>query len=211
MARVTKKIRKNALIELAPQKFQTLGDVEKFFNAYGVYCLYFALTNQKLKANDLSWNCLSYEMLAMERVGFKKWVGFIEAVNTLKRKIYEIYLNKYGVEYKQVKSNKLFDIRLEYFHVYPFLTLPHLNPINDDNLLVNTYIKLTFSDEYNTYYNFDENYNLIKTIYEYENSKLTIKEQNIKTDFPISVQDRLTYLFNSEIAADYEKLINNFK
>ena len=184
-----KRIDKSKIIQT--DRLTELDEIKQYFDLYGADCLYYNLTNKLIGNNDYCWNSIQREFEAMTYAGFINWFNYIGRINKLIAETTSIYLTKWGINpyVDKVQTTKngnvifrqdLFKIKLNHFVSYPFgRTLPFLDCIEDDSRLFNTYYYCECGET------------------DLEKNKL-----------PSSVKDRLTYLFNENVANEYELLMH---
>lgn len=184
-----KRINKSKVIQT--ERLTELDEIKQYFDLYGADCLYYNLTNRLIGSNDCCWNAIQREFEAMVYVGFENWFAYIGGIDNLIKETTNIYLTKWWVNpyIDKVQTTKsgnvifredLFKIKLNHFVSYPFgRTLPFLDCIADDDRLSNTYLYCECGAK------------------DLEQNKL-----------PSSVKDRLTYLFNENVANEYERLMH---
>lgn len=171
-------------------------DLNEFLNGYGYKCLYYALTSQLLGSQDCCWTYIQAEFMSMIRVGINDWMDVLNKFNNLKKDIINISLNKWGInpyDYNKMQTSKggrlffregVFAPTLKHSIAGIIRCLPYLDAISDDDAL------------YKTYY-----------LCELNGDESLLSDDNL----PISVKDRITYLYNENVTAQYENLMNPFK
>lgn len=190
-----KKFGKAKRIELSVIDDQT--DLQEYLNLYGSDCLFYGLTNQLINNNDCSWTCVMDDFKAMLVFGIDKWIVYVERVKKLKEVVNTTYQQKYGIIANNEKiqttnrnnivfRNSLFVVNINHYLMYPFKGFPHFDVINDDSRLCNTFKYCEW---------------------------LKDGKEDLSIDtsvFPVSVKDRLIYLFNEEVANEYSELMHYF-
>jgi hypothetical protein len=169
-------------------------DIKEYLQNFGPYCLYFALTGRLFNSNDCSYRDIENEFHAMLTVGIDVWIEFISKFHELFNLVNSIYQSKYGVnatnEVMQTTKqgtllfrSGIYVPRLNHYIFYPFKMLPTFDVIEDDKRLLHTYVCCELNKDY--------------------------EHPNLKgNNFPESMKDRLSYLFNIEVATMYESLMN---
>lgn len=114
---------------------------------------------------------------------------FLELIHEINNDIKNIYISQ-GFEFNKgysyindvfVSHTDLFSVKPQYSIMYYFLTKPTVDVVSDDDKLWKHFVHIHKAF----------NYDLDNTL-------------------PVSVKDRLIFLFNKDIAKKYENLLNNF-
>jgi len=176
-------------------KVEKMDNVQSYLDKYGKHVTFFVLTNHLLNSRDCCYINLNNEFDVMLHIGVDKWIEFVSRYRKLFSDMNEVYKTKFGIvmEYDKMQTtnkgnivfrDKIFVLSLTHYIFYPFRCLPFLDCVSHDGLLENTYKSCVLGGNYDI--DLD------------------------KTDFPESVSDRLTYIFNSEISKEYENIMNYF-
>lgn len=179
-------------------KGTTKEEWESYLSEYGKYCLFFSITGFQLGSDDCVVWAAQQEFNVTLGVGYDYMEGFLGKLNDLNSKIQKIVMDKYkldifhtghqwhGGKYSEtswiISERDLFVVRPQYSLMAYFLTKPHIDPVSDDSKLWKHFVNVIGHN------NLDE----------------------MEKEFPVSVRDRLTYLFSKEVSDDYEKLMKAY-
>jgi len=171
----------------------TQDEFQAYLNEYGKYCLFFSITGFQLGSGDCVVWAAQQEFNVILSVGYDYVAPFLERLNAINQKIAKRVQEEHGVDVfsnkvqftKQeqcVGSYDLFYIKPHYSVMAYCLTKPHIDPVTDDEKLWKHYVAV--------------------------NGHKYVQDNEGK--FPVSVKDRLTFLFGKEVAKEYEELMNDF-
>jgi hypothetical protein len=167
-------------------------NIQDYLDLYGKDCLFYTLTGRLINSNDCCYWEINAEFDCMLYFGVDKWIDYIDRVNKLIDVTKNIYIEKWGVnpyiDKVQTAKNKqcifrqnIFKIKIKHFLRGILRVKPYFDVIQDDLGLENTY-KYLILDE---------------PLADIENDK----------NFPISMKDRLEYLFNEYVSNEYKSLM----
>lgn len=171
----------------------TKEEFQAYLEEHGKYCLFFSITGKQLGSGDCVVWAAQQEFNVLLSVGYDYVAGFLEKLNAINKKIADRVQKEHGVDIflskvqftKQeqcVGNYDLFVLKPQYSVMAYFLTKPHIDPVNDDDKLWKHYVAVN------------------------GHKHVTDNED----EFPVSVRDRLTFLFGEEVANDYENLMNEY-
>lgn len=163
----------------------------KYLNEYGADALYFSLTENKLHSADCCHYRQRSEFLsAVYRCGFTHLFAMNADVQNLNRMIREESVKTFGVDIYDLKFispkdvymnlDDLFIVRPHHSIMGLLITAPHLDPVYDDTLLLKHFTLVN---------------GLAKIDYD---------------DFPVSVKDRLSFLFSENVSLEYERIMHKY-
>jgi len=176
-------------------KGETLEEMQAYIEQHGKYCLFFSITGFELNSGDCVVWAMQQEFNVALSIGFEYVSGFVKRLNDLNAKIQKIVMDKYQVDVLSDKMQwtggrysegariigqyDLFYVKPAYSLMAYFLTKPHLDVVNDDSKLEKHY----------------------KAVVGYQHIEANPDE------FPVSMKERLEFLFSKEVAKDYEKMM----
>lgn len=173
-------------------------DINEYFQKYGIDCLYFSLTGKDYRSSDCCTLPMQYELCSMFRVknikDYFEFVDVIKKIQNIQTNVIENDKDLVDWEKRYYLKDTLISVR---YRMY-LMTTPHLNCIDDDVQL-------------EKYYRAKRKRQLIKEkLYSYydKNITTTIDKEIEDGVFPISLQDRLTYLFGKECSDLYKKALD---
>jgi hypothetical protein len=161
------------------------GDKTEYLNKYGKFCLFYALTGEKL-GSEYRGRYVENEFKCAVALGFDVVETFTQKVNDINNKIRTITLDKHGVDIsvdsvqttrqgKHVWTSDLFKVSPCYTLCVFFLTNPYIDAMADDALLWNHHV--------------------------------AVNGVTNEDNFPVQMRERLEFLFDNEVATMYEKLL----
>lgn len=165
------------------------GDLSKYLSEYGEYCLFYAITGKERHSRDCVVWAANQEFSVALSVGLEYNSKFVSKVKALNVLIQKIVMEKYGVDVFSEKfqytkkDNRM--VWKDLFYVKPHYSLMAY-------FLCAPHID-PVSDDDKMWKHF---------------AKLEGVENEDK--FPVSVKDRLTYLFSEEVSDEYERIMNDY-
>ena len=186
------KIKKKDVVKIPALTDDT--DLNLYLKEYGGNCLFYALTHRGLGScwNDLSWRSQYLDFTSMLQLGFDQWRSLMEDFHSLFNRIRELYRNRYGVkavEHLGACYSRPFTPRLRHFISYPYRCKPHFDPIQDEQALRCTYVHCCLDGDFGQY------------IEEFKGNQVKL---------PVSVKDKMIFLFDEGVADSYETLMIRF-
>ncbi|MEK6829771.1 MAG: hypothetical protein AABY15_06645 [Nanoarchaeota archaeon] len=187
---------KNATV-VPVYKGTTIEQAQAYMNEHGKYCLFYSITGKHLHDDDCVIWAMKQEFNVAVSLGFEYVENFCKRVNDLNQKIYKIVMDKYKLDifserFQYVGGEKgdgrliskdLFQVKPCYSMMAYFLTKPHVDVINDDSKLWKHYVAIHGVDY------IDANPN----------------------EFPVSMKQRLEFLFSKEVSEEYENIMKEFQ
>jgi hypothetical protein len=188
-----KKVKEKDIV-VVPQITEGI-NIQDYLDLYGKDCLFYTLTGRLINSGDVCYRQINAEFDCMIYFGVDKWMDYINRVNKLINVTKNIYIEKWGInpyiDKIQTAKNKqyifrqnIFKIKINHFLIGILRVKPHFDVIQDDLGVENTYKYLIL------------------------NEPLADVENDI--NFPISMKDRLEYLFNDYVSNEYKSLMNYF-
>ncbi len=182
-------------------KGTTKEEWEAYLNEHGKYCLFYSITGKQLGDDDcVIWGAKQEFHVAIG-VGYEYMANFLTKINALNAKIQKIVLEKHNVDIFSdrmqwnggkptddgwiISQGNLFVVKPCYSLMAYFLTKPHIDPIVDDQKLWKHFVSIVGAK------NIDEG-------------------EHKEKEFPVSVRDRLTYLFSKEVSDEYAAIMKEF-
>lgn len=183
-----KKAKKAQLVPLF--EGTTKADFEAYLKTWGKYCLFYAITGKELNSGDcIVWHA-QQEFIVLLSVGYDYIQSFYERITAINRIIdatIKKHLNVTEITTRYIQNKKGFFSTDKFFQVRPtyslmayFITAPHVDVVSDDDKLWKHFVELY---------------------------KPTEAEMQA---FPVSMRDRLTFLFGKEASDMYEAVMKDF-
>jgi len=177
--------------ELIPLFKGGLPEFKEYLETYGKYCLFYAITGKELNSDDCVVSAAKAEIISLLHYGADYCMEVSKAVNELNNRIIKHTLNQLGLteithRYQtlpngnHLNAEDLFRLKVNYYIFYPLIGPPNLDPMVDDTRLFKHYVAMVRAGVYNDP--------------EIEN-------------FPVSVKDRLTFLFGEYVANEYKRIL----
>jgi len=177
---------------------ETLEEMKSYLEQHGKYCLFFSITGFQLGSDDCVVWAMKQEFNVALSIGFEYVAKFTKRIHELNAKIQKIVFDKHGVDVLLRKTQwtggrysegaqiigeyDLFYVKPAYSIMAYFLTKPHLDVVNDDSRLEKHY----------------------KAVTGWKHMEANPDE------FPVSMKERLEFLFSKEVAKEYEALMKEF-
>jgi hypothetical protein len=176
----------------------TQEELQAYLDKYGKFCLFYSITGFQLGCDDCVVWAMQQEFKVALSIGFDYVSKFTKRINELNSKIQKIAMEKHRIDvlsntfqwtggrYSEdsqiVSEYDLFHVKPAYSIMAYFLTKPHLDVISDDRKL-EKYYKAVTSHKH--------------------------MEAN-EGEFPVSMKQRLEFLFSKEVAKEYEAIMKEF-
>lgn len=168
----------------------TISEFERYLKEYGENCLFYSITGFTIDSKDCVVFGAIQEFKVLIAVGFEYFEKFVKSIQEINTKIKEIMLGRgFDINERWITKDDKFYSTKDFFVVRPqyslmsyFLCAPHVDVVGDDTLLWKHYVE------------------------EYKPQT----DEELDNVFPCSPKDRLTFLFSSEVADMYEKILNDF-
>lgn len=164
---------------------ENIQEFKEYSLKYGDFCAFYSVTGKSLTCHD-SFVAAAQQEYKVAMYDIEYFSTYIKAVRSLNQKIID-YLQFQGWDLSQrwnKKDGVLYDMD-SLFRVMPSYSLMFY-------ILVKPHLDV-LNDDDKLFKHFTEVY-----------------RSNTEEKFPVCMRDRITFLFNGDIAQDYEYILNNF-
>lgn len=186
-----KKAKKGIEIPLLEQN-PSIEQLNDYINKYGANCAFYSITGFTIDSNDCVVSAMQTEFKSGLAVGLEYTSKFAGEIHQLNQMIKEVYQTKYGIDFSDSwntpsKNPKIYG---HFFTTDLFYVRPNF-------ALFFYWLCAPHIDPVNDDSKMEK---LFTKLYDSE-----------KTEFPVSVKDRLTFLFGEPVCKEYERLMDAYK
>ena len=177
---------------ITPFSGTTPEDIESYISKYSDECFFYSITGRDLHETDVVSDKMRQEFRSVKKtIGFKEYQVFITEINRLNKIIYDQIMDKNGVdifkydEFQTTKQGKLL-FRDPLFYIMP---------------------RHSMFFYFTTAPNLDP---VIDDDWLFKHSVVLNGSDWTHANLPVSVKDRLSFLFGEEVSSGYEKLMKKY-